>query len=351
MALPRVLILHNQPVLPSHHPEVESEHEILYTVEAVEQALTGAGFHVGKLGVSHEPASLVHGVQRFRPDVVFNLFEGTGDDGNTEVYAAGLLSWLRVPFTGCPVETLSLARNKALTKHFLRSAGLPTPDFVMIEHANVPECPLPWPVIVKPALLDGSVGLDQGSVVCNQRDLELRVACLQERFGGPVLVEEFIGGREFNVAVVELPELTVLAVSEILFTEKKPGYWPIVTYDAKWRPETEEYIATPATFTAKMSPRLAKRLADIAKAAFRLTGCRDYARIDYRVRAPGRTYILEVNPNPDLSPDAGVCGGLKVAGLSYEQFAVQMVHNALARASRAAEFDLPEMLPALQPAS
>jgi len=350
MALPRVLVLHNQPVLPSHHPEVESEHEVLETAEAVEGALTAAGFLVGKLGVSHDPAALVQGVQRFRPDAVFNLFEGTGDDGNNEAYAAGLLQWMKVPFTGCPAQTLSLARNKALTKHFLRSAGLPTPDFLVVEDANVPDCPLDWPLIVKPALLDASVGLDQGSVVCNRQELEQRVSCLLDRYGPPVLIEEFVHGREFNVAVVELPELTVLPVSEILFTENKPGYWPIVTYDAKWRPESAEYMATPPTYPAKMSSRLAKRLGDIALEAFRLTGCRDYARVDYRVRAPGRPYVLEVNPNPDISPDAGFTVALKVLGISYAQFAVQLVHNALARASRSAAFDLDEVA-LLQPAS
>jgi len=221
---------------------------------------------------------------------------------------------------------------------------------LLVEDANVPDCSLEWPVIVKPALLDGSVGLDQGSVVCNQQELQQRVACLLDRYGPPVLLEEFIRGREFNVSVVELPELTVLPVAEILFMENKPGYWPIVTYDAKWRPESPEYVSTPPTYPAKMAPRLAKRLSDIAKEAFRLTGCRDYGRIDFRVRAPGRPYILEVNPNPDFNPEAGMSAALKVAGISFEQFAVQLVLNALARASRADEFDAPETC-VLQPAS
>jgi len=150
--------------------------------------------------------------------------------------------------------------------------------------------------------------------------------------------------------VAELPELTVLPVSEIRFIENKPGCWPIVTYDAKWRPESDDYLATPPSYPAKVSLRLAKRLGDIAKEAFRLTGCRDYARIDFRVRMPARPYILEVNPNPDFSPDAGLAGALKGAGISHSQFAIQLVHNALTRVSRSAEFDLGES-PLLEPAS
>jgi D-alanine-D-alanine ligase len=344
------MVLFNQPVLDSDHSDAVAEREILSTVAAVEAALIEAGFVVGKLGVSHDPSVLLRGVRQFRPDVVFNLFEGTGDDSNNEAFAAGMLQWMKIPHTGCPAHALSVARNKSLTKHLLRSTGLPTADFFVAEDANVRECPLDWPVIVKPALQDASIGLDQGSVVCNMEQLEQRVATMLDRYGPPVLVEEFIRGREFNVAVVEVPDLVVLPVSEILFIENKPGYWPIVTYDAKWHPESEDYQATPPLYPAKVSPRLGRRLADIAAKAFRLTGCRDFARIDFRVKPSGRPYILEVNPNPDFSPDAGLCGALQSEGITHERFTVQMVLNALARASRTADFDLGES-PLLQPVS
>jgi D-alanine-D-alanine ligase len=334
MAKLRVLVLYNQPVLSREHPDSESEHEVLETVQLVEAGLLAGGFEVRKLAVSHDPKALIDGVSRFRPDAVFNLFEGTGDDGSNETYAAGLLQWMRVPFTGCPPETLNLARNKPLTKHLLRSTGIPTARFLVLENDDVSECTLQWPVIVKPALQDASVGLDQGSVVTDSQQLQRRVATLLQRFGQPVLVEEFIPGRELNVALVELPELTVLPVSEILFVEPKPGFWPIVTYDAKWRPQSEDYIATPAKYPAEMTPRLAKRLREIAKKTFRLTGCRDYARVDFRVKPSGRPYVLEVNPNPDFSPDAGLSAAFQAMGLSHGEFAVQMVHNAMARAGK-----------------
>jgi D-alanine-D-alanine ligase len=341
MSMPRVLILYNQPILATDHPEAASEHEILYTVECVEQALRAAGFATGRLGISHDPESLLAGCQRFEPDVVFNLFEGTGDDDFNEAYAAGVLQWLKIPFTGCPFHTLTLARGKHLTKHVLRSAGLPTADFMVIDNDRVPICHLDWPVIVKPAQQDASLGLDQGSVVTDQDQLEQRVLRLLDNYGPPVLVEEFIRGRELNVGLVEIPELTVLPISEILFRDERPGFWPIVTYDAKWRPESEDYLATPPSYPAKVTPRLAQRLGQIATEAFRLTGCRDYARVDFRVRPSGKPFILEVNPNPDFSPDAGLAGSLKTAGISHQQFAVQLVWNAAARGPRAAEFGMP----------
>jgi D-alanine-D-alanine ligase len=332
----RVLVLYNEPVLPAGHPFAESEHEILETVEAVSDHLSRTGHDVCRLGVNHDPDVLVAGLREQRPDVVFNLFEGTGDRGGTEAYAAGVLEWLDIPFTGCPFATLCLAHRKHLTKQLLRGAGLPTPDFFVVDALPVPRCPLPWPVIVKPAEQDASVGLDQGSVVTDQKALAVRVAQLLEEYGPPVLVEEFVPGREFNVGVVEAPELRVLPVSEILFVKNEPGYWPIVTYDAKWRPGTPDYEATPPRYPADVGPRLARRLEKLAARAFRLLGCRDYARVDFRVSRGGKPTILEVNPNPDFNPVAGLSGGLQAAGLTHEQLTLTLVRNALARAQKAA---------------
>jgi D-alanine-D-alanine ligase len=335
----RVLILHNEPVLPADHPDAESEHEILYTTQVVQQTLAEAGYEVCTLGVSRDPGVLLAGLRQHRPDVVFNLFEGLADSSETEAHVAGLLEWLGVPFTGSPYQTLCLARSKHLTKHLLRGAGLPTAEFFVALDLPVPDCPLDWPVIVKPATQDASVGLDQGSVVTDQERLEQRVAHLLETYGPPVLVEEFIRGREFNVGVVETSEsssadgLRVLPVSEILFVDKDPDYWPIVTYEAKWKPGTRDYEATPPAYPARVTPRLGERLEVLAARAFRLLGCRDYARVDFRVRA-GRPYILEVNPNPDFSPTAGLSGGLQSAGIAHAQFTVELVQRALARGGR-----------------
>jgi D-alanine-D-alanine ligase len=333
MALAKVLILYNEPVLPEDHPDAVSEHEILYTSDAVAANLIQAGYTVERLGASRDPATLVDGLRRHRPDVVFNLFEGTADHGHTEAYAAGVLEWLGIPFTGSPFEALCLARNKHWAKHLLRGAGLPTADFFVVESLPAPPCPLSWPVIVKPALQDASVGVDQQSVVTDQQGLEDRIAYLLRAYGPPVLVEQFIRGREFSVAVIEAPDLRTLPVSEIVFLDK-PGLWPIVTFDAKWKPGSEDYEATPPRYPAELRPKLGERLATLATEAFRLVGCRDYARVDFRVRPTGHPYILEVNPNPDFSPDAGMSGGLQAADLTHATFTVQLVENALARGAK-----------------
>src|SRR5262249_2767217 len=134
--------------------------------------------------------------------------------------------------------------------------------------------------------------------------------------------------------VVEAPDLRVLPVSEILFTDKGADFWPIVTYDAKWKPGSRDYEATPPKYPARgVSPRLRGKLETLARQTFRLLGCRDYARVDFRVRG-GKPYILEVNPNPDFSPEAGLAGGLQSAGISHAEFTVDLVQHALTRGGK-----------------
>jgi D-alanine-D-alanine ligase len=326
----RVLVLFNEPVLPANHPDIESEREVLDTVELVAAALKDAGYPVDLLGVGHQPEKLLEGLRENAPDVVFNLFEGSGDRNITECYVAGVLDWLHLPFTGCPFQTLVLAQNKALTKHLFQSAGLRTAPFFVPERLPLTSCAVKFPAIVKPAQQDCSIGVEQGSVVTDLEGLNRRVAHVLENFGPPVLVEELIIGRELTVALVEVPELKQLPITEAVFPEPKPGYWPILTYDAKWTEKSSEYQITDYHFQAELPAAQAEQVESLARRAFRLLGARDYARVDFRVR-DGLAYILELNPNPDFAPDRALSNNLWAAGVNHAEFTVQLVRNALAR--------------------
>ncbi len=324
-----VLVLHNAPTLPPDHPDAESEREVVDTAAIVATELRDAGFRVSQLGISSDPSALLESLKQDRPDVVFNLFEGTAGRPQAEAYVLGLLEWLGVPFTGCPMQSAVLARDKPRAKLLLQGAGLPTPRFLLVDAKAVPANPLGWPVIVKPAYEDASVGVDQESVCTNQDQLQRRVELLVKRFGPPVLVEEFISGREFNVAVIDAPTLRVLPVAEIVFRGQEQGLWPIVTYEAKWHSSSAEDLATQPRCPAEVEPRLAERLSGLALDAFRLFACRGYARVDLRANASGAPFILEVNPNPCYHPTAGLTKALHAAGITHAEFSVALVRQAL----------------------
>src|SRR5579864_823428 len=180
MPFPRILVLYNHPILPPNDPDAESEHSVVDVAEDVGDILREAGFRTSLLGLKEDPVQLVNEIRRLKPAAVFNLHEGSIHDGETETYVACILEWLQVPFTGSPSRTLTLAHAKHLTKRLLIGAGLPTPDFFIVDRLPLPRRTSDWPVIVKPAQQDASVGMDQESVVTNQRQLERRVAFILE---------------------------------------------------------------------------------------------------------------------------------------------------------------------------
>lgn len=334
MTAPRVLVLFNQPVLPADHPDAGSEHDILDTVENTVKVLTAAGFDTRQLGVNFDPQPLLDELKSHRPDAVFNLFEGLATQTATEVSVAALLEWLNVPFTGCPSPAMALGRDKVRTKHLLAAAGLPTPPYLVADRAPAPKWAGGWPAIVKPACQDASVGIDQASVVTTQAELNARVRYVLKAYGPPVLVEGFVFGREFHVNLVEHPAdgLTLLPLAEIGFTDA--GRWPVYTFAAKWHVDSDEYKATPLHSPVTLPAEAAARLKVLGERAFRLLGCRDYARLDVRMTEAGEFAVLEVNPNPYLNSLALV-NGLAAVGRSHEAFIVDLALAAIARGGKA----------------
>jgi D-alanine-D-alanine ligase len=333
---PAVLVLYNEPVLPPDHPEAASEHDVLDTVSDTVKVLRAAGFAVRQLGINYDPMPLLEELKANRPAAVFNLFEGIATQTGTEISVAAMLEWLNVPFTGCPTISLALGRDKIRTKHLLKAAGLPTPGYQVIDRLPAVSWEGGWPAIVKPALQDASIGIDQESVVTNWDQLTKRVDYVFEKYGGPVLVESFVRGREFHVNVIEEGldkpdrEMLMLPLAEIAFQEVSPAWWPVYTFTAKWNVDSEEYKASPLVTPVELPPERTHQLRELARRAFRLLHCRDFARLDVRMTEDGEFHILEVNPNPYLNSLALV-KGLEAIGRTHERFLVEMTLNAMSR--------------------
>jgi D-alanine-D-alanine ligase len=335
-----VLILYNEPTLPRDDPDWAQEAGVLESVEAVTAALVNRGHRVRSLGASASPRELVETLAALNPpDVVFNLFEGYGGVGHGEAEITGLVELLGHPLTGSPAECLALVRDKARTKWLLGGAGIPTAPFRLIgaddplDRDDLARLLAEGPAIVKPAHEDGSLGIGTESIVSDLAALERQLARIREAYG-PALVERFIVGREFNAAIIALPEAVLLPLAEIEFSGPGPAGWQIVTYDAKWAIGSAADRQTPARCPADVDPTTAAEIGRVALAAFRLVGCRDYARVDMRVDEEGRVYVLEVNGNPDIDPSAGFARSLKAGGISYEEFVERLVQTAAARCEK-----------------
>ena len=335
---PRVLVVYNEPVLPPDHPDAASEHDIVATSEAVERVLTAGGFDTNRIGYSRHPRELLRKLRTWKPDIAFNLFEGEADRTETEIANAALLEWMQIPFTGSPSSAIALGRDKVRTKYMLQGAGLPTAPFCVVEALPAPQWPHAWPAIVKPACQDSSVGIDQAAVVTSQKQLESRAAYLFERYGGAVLVEQFVAGREFHVNVFEEPgdgpaanRLRVVPLAEIRFEYKDDeALWPIYSYAAKWNEDSHEYRATPLDTGLTLPSPLMEQVTQVCCAAYSLVGLRDYGRVDIRLTPDGRPFILEVNPNPYLNSIA-LIDGVAAMGRPHADFLRDIARNALTR--------------------
>jgi D-alanine-D-alanine ligase len=197
----------------------------------------------------------------------------------------------------------------------------------------------PWPVIVKPAKRDASEGIDQSSVVTTPVGLARQVQAVLDRYGSPVVIEQFISGREFTVSLIEAPQLAPLPITEILFRPSAVAAWPIFDYAGKWHPGTPEYEATAMQPAVVLPPDLSASLVALAKRAYQAIDCRDYARVDLRMTTAGEPMILEVNANPDMNPTACFAVALAAAGIDRAELLARFVHQAAARGNCACKID------------
>ena len=317
----RVAVIHNA-VSPSRYDmlgERGAVAGILDAVVAVSTALRELDYAVTEVALTPPFGECVERLKSLDAHLVFNLFEGFPGCPETEAEIADVLMTLGVPHTGCPAPVLRLGLDKVRVKETLRDNGIDTPAFQVLDWQTVSDFRLEYPCIVKPCGEDASHGISQESVVDSLSALKEQVARVGDSYGGRALVEEFIDGREFNVTVLGDSRAQALPVSEIEYSLLS-GASRILTYAAKWEPTSPEYGGTKPVCPARITDNDRSRIEELAVRVFRLLGCRGYARVDLREDRGGHLYVLEVNPNPDISPGSGAARQAEAAGVTYAQF-------------------------------
>jgi len=248
--------------------------------------------------------------------VIFNLGEGIEGRLFEEARIGWALEAMGYRFTGSRGDAIALSLNKAQAKECLARAGIRTPSWQLVRDPDEVTGDVSFPQIVKPVAEDASLGIEPGAVVHDIGALRARVAYVLTRYRQKALVEQFIIGREFNVSVWGDPP-DVLPLAEIDFSAFPEPCTRIVSFAAKWEPESFEYWHTPVLCPAPLNRRQGARIRKLALAAWKLIGCRGYARVDMRMDEAGTPFVIEVNCNPDLSPEAGFFRAAHVAGYDY----------------------------------
>jgi D-alanine-D-alanine ligase len=302
-------------------------------IDAIAEALAGAGFGTRSVNIADDLDTLIAAIRKYKPDVVFNLVEFFNDQATQEAYVAGLYEMLGVPYTGAGPLALMTCQRKFRTKVLLESQGVPTPAFRRFDELPVSrDLGIKYPVIVKPAREDASGGIHADAVVNDHEALVERVRRVLEDHEQPALVERYIPGREIHVAILGNSPPVVLPLLEFEFEETDDGGPQILTYEAKWDPTSPDFYATDVQVPARRMPkRLGAKIERIALAAYAITGCRDYARVDMRIDEDGNPFVLEVNPNPDLADDVGFMLCAQKSGRSFQRTVVELVEMALTR--------------------
>jgi D-alanine-D-alanine ligase len=328
--LMHVLVLHNATDANASAADLD----VLVQVEAISDALRLGGCTLDTLPISLNLDELRSALASIRPDVAFNLVESLSGHDRLAPLAPALLEVLGCPYTGSPTNALFLLCDKVQAKERLRWAGLPTPNWFVSSHGrDSASYSAPARYILKPIHDHASFGIHADSVISASDDEAVHAALAERelKLSRLCFAEQFIDGREFNLSILAGPGgPEVLPPAEILFVDFPADEPRIVHYEAKWEPDSPAYQNTPRRFDFPDSDQsLLVELAELTEACWHLFGLRGYARVDFRVGPDGSPWILEINANPCLSPNAGFAAAVARAGYSFRDAMDRIVADAL----------------------
>jgi D-alanine-D-alanine ligase len=310
----RVAVLYND----VSKPDDPSELDILDQLSLVQHALDELGHVHAAVPVVRDVKGLLRALDEFGPDAAFNLVESVTGQAELHFCLPAILDMIGLPYTGASTSSLMMTTNKIMAKKILVYDGIPTPAFSTYPISRLESHQVDGPWIVKPAMEDASIGIDEGAVLFEEADLAKALPIKWKLLGPqPLLVEHYIDGREFNLSILGGADGTqVLSPVEMTFEGYHPGRPRVVSYRAKWEPTAFEYNHTVRKFEfCDVDNPLLETLGNLARKCWETFGLRGYARVDFRVDQNGQPWVLEINANPCLSPDAGFMATARHHGL------------------------------------
>ena len=288
--------------------------------------------HDATLHVLDGSTKSLHAVARTDCDLIFNLAESFAGNDTADYCIASYLELLEKRFTGSGSHGLLYAQDKAVAKKILEFHGIHTPVFARSFRGRLDfSHDLAFPVIVKPAREDGSIGIEFNAVVSSIRELMERIDWLHANFDSPVLIEEYVEGREMYVGVIGNDNPQALPVVELDLSKLPEGTPRIAGAEVKWGKGTRAYRDTKSAIADDLSEEAVALMQTTALAVFQALELRDYARIDMRLRPDGRVAVIEANPNPWLASKAEFSLAARKSGRNYTQLIEEIVDLALSR--------------------
>lgn len=324
----KVLVLVHPDLVPPDEAKPEEVPGAPWKTEYdVVRTLKELGHELLVLPVGGDLGVLRNGLYDFKPSVTFNLLEGFDEVVTFDANIVAYLELMKARYTGCNSRGLLLGRDKAIAKKLLTYHRIPVPDFVIFPRGRRMQKPkkLPFPLFVKSLTLDASIGISQASVVETEDKLQERVLFIHEKVGTDALVEQFVDGRELYVGVLGNQRLQTLPIWELLFTKMPDDVRRIATERLKWSLAYQKKHGIVSDAAKDLAPEVEARIRDLCKRVYRTLQLSGYARVDLRLSADGRVYVIEANPNPQLARDEDFAQSAKKAGIEYPDLIQRIV--------------------------
>lgn len=316
------------------HNEVENinaadDADVLVQLASARSAAEELGHETDTFAVTMNLSEFESKITEFKPDLVFNLVEAISSVEAYMHFIPQILERRQIKYTGCPTDALYLTTNKVMSKKIMKFADIPTPEWFTEKDKQEKKIIKDKIFIIKPVSADASVGLDDSSIIKMNEHINNELAERSKKYG-ECFAEEFIDGREFNISILEIAgEPVVLAPAEMIFSNYPENKFKLLGYEAKWSEDSFEYKNTSRKFEYSDSDfELIETLKHISVKCFKVFSLKGYARVDFRVSNSGEIFVLEINANPCISPDAGFTAACTHAGIDYKSMIEFIIKSA-----------------------